>query len=243
MKRHNDLDLSILDRTRTSMRQMGRSAREQSEQHEDVAGIGAACGIVGTGAMARPTCDNTSLDYLDRYFATTAASARNVAGGANGTVTFDPLDQVFCPVAVAVVAFDANDPSLPRTGFILNVDIRGCKMLDFQNATETAAGATAWIPTQAWDPFARSGCACPVNWGCFTNVGTRSAILTITVANPHTTATSYIFTVYGVGYTCCPGFVNGGFDAMQLPHRPEIPTAPVPTSAPAPIGRAPLFAR
>lgn len=235
MQRDNSFDLGLRDIA--DIRNAARHARDREHAQHDVAGVGAACGINGANMSTRPSCDSTDLDYLERYFATTVASTRNLAGGATALITFDPLDQYFCPVAIAASVSSTADPTLPRVAWFLDANIRKCTQFDFTNAVETAAGATAWIASSEWDPFARSGCACRINWGCFTNVGTRSAILTVLTANPTASPIDVKLTIYGVGYTCCPGFVVGGEQVMHIPSGREGGPV-VAQSPPAPIGRA-----
>lgn len=219
-----------------------KSVREQARIRKIGVGIG-ACGL---GACSNdgeaPTCDSYDLASLDRDFAVTSMSTRALAGQNTATITMNPLDNFFCPVAISMVVSDSTDPGLARRGWVLDARIRGCLQFDWENATNTVAAATNWIDSSQWDPSQRSGCACPVNMGCFTNQGSRQALLTFTIGNPHPVGINIDVIIYmwGVGYNCCPGFITGGEREMIKPRTPGQPAkAPVP----APAGRAPVFAR
>ncbi len=236
MQRDNHYDLSILDRSRSAMRDQGRKANRVS----DVAGIGGSCGLDGARVTSRPSCDSYELSYLDKNFTTTSASARNIAAGANALITFDPLDQVFWGVAISMFVSQTANATTPSVAWVLDANIRKCTQMDFTNAVETAAGATSWIPSVQWDPTARSGCACPINWGAFTNSAGRSAVLTVLVTNPTSTPIDVIIMIHGLGFVCCPGFISGGEQNMHLPGGRTGPE-PTPNAPPAPIGRPALF--
>ncbi|HEX7097107.1 MAG TPA: hypothetical protein VF183_14565, partial [Acidimicrobiales bacterium] len=150
------------------------------------------------------------------------------------TLTPNPLDTIFCPVAVSMVTRDAADPTLSRTSFVFQVQVRGCFQFDWQNAAgDTVAAATSWIDSQAeWDPTFKSDCkACPVDWACFTNPGLNSATMNIIVGNPHAAPTTAKLTIWGIPYSCCPSFVSAEDWKRGTPRR-------APAGAAAPMGTA-----
>ncbi len=234
MRRFNDFDLALRDQIRVQ-------ARHNHDEHEGAA-IG-ACAIGDTYESILPPGGDYSLSFLDKFYTPDTMSTFAVAGQTIATLTMNPTDMMMCPVAVALVGVDGTDPSLPRVGRVYGVDIRGCQQLPFTNTTETVAAALQFVPTQFWDPAQRSGCACPINWGCYSSQGVNNARMTIRIGNPHpagTTAT-YTIVVYARAFTCCPGFTDEG--SFYTPRQRDKIAMPVPVNPPAPAGRIAAFAR
>lgn len=231
MKRESSLDLILRERA-TARAQGLTSFRHRREADDRGAGVG-ACPT--SYEAIQVTADNCDLASLDRYYSMDAQSLFAVVGqAAPVALTMNPLDTYFCPVAAAVVVADATDPGLPRFARIYGVDIRGCPQLDFRNATPTVAATTQFIPSQVWDPANRNGCACPVNWGCYSNQGLGSDALTVTVGSDHPAGINLDFTIliWGVGFRCCPPWL----DEKDFERRPDKPTIPGARTPPQPAG-------
>lgn len=230
MKRDYDFDVALRDID--YIRDRARSKREPQVIRSGAIG---ACPITnGTGAQA-PVCEDYSREYLCAHFNQVVIAFRSLAALATVDITPNPLDTIFCPVAVSMVVRDAGDATLSRTSWVLRVGVRDCNQLDFSNAANTVAGATGWIDTQAeWDPTFKDDCkACPVDWSCFTNPGLNSATLTMTVGNPHAAPITGKLTIWGIPYSCCPGFIDGDDYAAGRRRKRSIPAG-----APAPLGTA-----
>lgn len=226
MKRESSLDLVL--RERATARAQGLRHITHRRDSDLGAGVGSCPTSYESIQVSADQCD---LASLDRYYSMDAQSLFAVVGqAAPVALTMNPLDTYFCPVAVAVVVTDATDPGLPRNARIFGVDVRGCPQLDFRTATPTVAATTQFIPSQVWDPAARSGCACPVNWGCYSNQGQGSDTLSVTVGSDHPAGINLDFTilVWGVGFRCCPPWLDeANFEQRQK--RPPIPGARTPS--------------
>lgn len=229
MQRDNYFDLNMRD-----LAAIRDHARAATEQH-DAAGVG-ACMVDGTACgTSAPRCTNFDLNYLDSNYTQTTVVFRALAGQAVTTVTVNPLDSFFCPVAIAGVGFDAVDGTTARPFWIIQASIRGCLQYEWQNPTDTVAGAVGFVHSDEIDPKFRSACACPVNYGCFTNTAMSSYQLQLVIGNPAApgiTTTGKV-TLWGIPYTCCPAWTN-----MQNMSKPRDIT---PTAPPAPAGRAAAF--
>jgi hypothetical protein len=81
---------------------------------------------------------------------------------------------------------------------------------EWQNPTDTVAGAVGFVHSDEIDPRLRSGCACRVNYGCFSNVAGSQAQLQLVIGNPAPAAvtTTGVITLYGQAYSCCPGWTT-----------------------------------
>lgn len=207
------------------------------------AAIGACPLGDGRAATSAPVCPDYSLDYLCANYNQVVVVVRSLAGGATTTATFNPLDTVFCPVAVSATFWDSADPTLKRTAWVFNVNVRGCLQFDFSNqAGDTVAAATGFVDVQSeWDPTFKSDCkACPVDWSCFTNPGLNSATLNMIIGNPQAGAITGKVSLWGIPYSCCPSFIPAD-DYNQGRRRRGVPVG-----APAPLGtarRGEVFAR
>lgn len=224
MKRDQDFDVALRDID--YVRERARQSRAHGGHIITAAAVG-ACGLDGTVAMQAPLCPDFSLDYLCANYSMSVASA-TIAGLATTTITFNPLDSVFCPIAINSRALDSVDNTLVRTTRVFDVNIRKCTQMEWNNPADTVAGATSWIDTLSeWDATAKNSCkACPVDWGCFTNTGQGSALLTMIVGNPHPAPVVVKFTLFGIPYSCCPAFY--GKDRLdQGLRRPVSPPAPI----------------
>ncbi len=229
MKREHDMDVALRDID--YIRERARS-RANASHIITAAAIGAGCSFSpGDVATAPPICPDFSMDYLCANYAASVQSFISLAGGATTTITFNPLDSVFCPVAVSARVTDAADRTLVRTALVFDVNIRKCSQVEWSNPADTVAGATSWFDMLAeWDPTNKSSCkACPVDWGCFTNTGQGSALLTMIIGNPHPAPVTGKVTLHGIPYTCCPAFY--GDERLKAGSRR-------PVSPPAPIGSA-----
>jgi len=234
MKRINDLD-AVLSGQRDSVRKQGRMAAEKASH----SAVGAGCSISKMSDVMPASYD---MDYLDQFYNPAVVMGRSVAGSGVTTITADPLSAFFIPVAVAALVWDSANPSTSLDGWILGVGINGCNQLNFTNATPTVAGATTVINSQLWNPFARSCKACPVVWGMFGNQTIRNRLLTIQFANPNAVPVDFAIYIYGIGFDCCPEFVElDGSERARKPNGP--PPAPVSPTGTLTTGRAPLFAR
>jgi len=194
-----------------------------------------ACPVQPGNSAAPINCPDYSLDYLCANYNQVVVVSRSIAAGATVTMTPNPLDTVFCPVAISMVTRDAADPTLSRTSFVFQVQVRGCFQFDWQNAAgDTVAAATSWIDSQSeWDPTFKNDCkACPVDFACFTNPGLNSATMNILVGNPHAAPTTAKITIWGIPYSCCPNFIDAD-DYQQGKRRRRVPAG-----AAAPMGTA-----
>lgn len=217
-----------------TVRAHGRATARRRD-NQDLAAVGACMDGTCDMAKTRPVCDSLDCNDLTRDFQQTVVIARALAGQAVVTVNFNPIDQYFCPVAIAGIGRDAVDGQTPRPFWLIQASIRGCVQYDWQNPADTVAGAVGYIDSSEIDPFARGGCACRVNYGCFTNTFGSAAQLQIVLGNPAPAAitTTIKLTLWGVAYNCCPGFTS----AKDF-QRPYEPTGPVPARAPQPMGNA-----
>lgn len=228
MKRDNSMDVAFRDMDILR-------ARARSASNISAAAIGACPIVPGTDASRPHICPDYSLDYLCANYNQVSIAFRSLAPLAVVTVTPNPLDSVFCPVAVSMVVRDSSDPTLTRTSYVFQVQVRGCFQFDWQNPADTVAGATSWVDSQAeWDPTFKSDCkACPVDWSCFTNPGLNTATLNMIIGNPHTAAITGQVKIWGIPYSCCPSFIDANdFRTGQRQRRP-IPAGPA-----APLGTA-----
>lgn len=202
MFRHQDLDFAIGEQRRIV------SAR---------AGVGGDCGC----DFAQP--GSYDINHLDQFFDIDAQANFSIAGQAAATITMNPVDQWFVPVAVSMTVTDATDRGLARAAYVTAVQIDGCRQEGVNTPAPTAA-TTQVIPSQKWDPLARNGCACPVNWAPYTNQGTGAKLLQIAVFNPNPVGITIavVINVYGRGFTCMPSWLEGSRD----PHRKPVPPAP-----------------
>lgn len=187
-KRHN-LDNNIRAQARAY----------HSRKHGKI-GVG-GCGPNGCGVDYPASYD---LNFLGCYYQIVPQAALAVAGQTAFTLTFNPVDMYFAAYAVSAVIRDTTDPSLPRVANFGSVSIDGCRMEGVNTATLTAASTQFWT-SEKWDPTARSGCACPVRWGCFTN-SALGRPLVIQGFNPHPAGISInvIVEVYGKGGSALP---------------------------------------
>lgn len=166
--------------------------------------------LIGTGAACvGAECDlmvpeSFSLEYLGCYFDIDAQQV-TVAGGASATITMNPTTfSFFSPVAIALSVKDNVDPQLNQNIDVTAVNIRGCALEGFNDGAPTAATTQA-IDSELWNPLARSGCACPVCWDCYSNAA-NSRQLTITVfnRNPAGTTARAKVAIYGRGILMLP---------------------------------------
>ena len=203
------------------------------------AAVGAGCGIQpGNGAAMPGACQSYDLDYLCNNYQTTTVVFRALAGQAVTSVPVNPLDGFFCPVAISAEAWDSVDGATPREFWLMQASIRGCFQYNWQNTTNTVAGAVGFQHSRELDPFARSGCACPINWGCFTNTAMSSAQLTLDIGNPQPvgiTVTGKI-TLFGIAYSCCPTWANGT-EGMIQPRRSSGAGQPMGNAARSPFAQ------
>ncbi len=159
--------------------------------------------LFGTGAACSGAdCDTSQpekygLEYLDCYFDVDAQSI-TVAGGAAGTLLFDPNNTPFMdPVAASITVVDATDPQLDQRVWMTAVNVKGCNQLAVNDIAPTAA-TTRVIPSDKYDPRNRAGCACPVCWDLYSNAAnTRQLSVTVFNPNPAGTTARVIVNVYG----------------------------------------------
>lgn len=231
MKRDNSFDHVVVGNDLESVRNLAKLARDARDN--DFA-IG-ACSVDGSSCGPVPhSCPDYSTEYLTKNYAQSVVTGI-VDGQGTVTVTANPLDSIFCPVAMSAVGRDTVNPDTPRAFRIYQATIRGCFQYDWQNLGDNFAQATAWVDSAELDPFARSGCACPVNFGCFTNIGMSSAQLQFVVgsAQPPGIGTQFKITLFGIPYSCCPAWTNIK-DMVDPSKRPQT----IPVGAGQPLGNA-----
>lgn len=234
MKRDNSMDVALRDID--YIRERGRQSRAHASHIITKASVG-ACGVLdGNCAAAEqaPVCPDFSMDYLCANYAQVVVVFRALAAGATTEVTFNPIDQVFCGVAISGSVWDDADVNLSRTSWVFRVQARGCDQLDFTTPA-TVAGATGFIDTRPdWDPTFKNSCkACPIDWSCFTNTGTGTIPLTMQVGNPNSAPISGRYVIWGIPYSCCPGFTS-----LEDMRKGVKPTRGLPPGPPKPGGTA-----
>lgn len=166
--------------------------------------------LIGTGApCVGAECDlnipeTYSLEYLGCYFDLDAMQV-TVVGQAAATITMNPQTfSFFSPVAIAVSVVDNGDPQLKQVVDITSVAIRGCFLEAFADTAPTTATTQAIISSM-WDPEARSGCACPVCWDCYSNASnSRQLNMTVFNRNPVGTTARVYAAIYGRGILMLP---------------------------------------
>lgn len=200
-------------------------------RHRELAAVGACMDGSCDAAKSRPVCDSYNINDLDKNYQQIVVVARALAGQQVTTVTFNMLDQYACPLAISGIARDSSDGQTQRPFMLIQARIRGCVQQPYETP-ETVQTATAFIDSAELDPTGRSGCACPVNWGCFTNQATGSANLQVVLGNPAPSAIPITvkLTLWAVTYSCCPGFTT-----MRDFHKPWEPE---PAQNPQPLGNA-----
>lgn len=188
------------------------------------------CRPFGTGACAvelDTAPESYDLRYLDCYFDIDGQSNFSVAGQTAFSLTFNPTDQWFCPVAVSADVFDATDPNLERELFITGVGIDGCRQEGINTPTPTTATTQGWW-TSKWKPRNRDGCACPVCWAPYSNTGTGSRILTVSGFSRYPAGITSQITIntYGRGMSMMPDVCRDVKDPVKP--RPRSLPDPVP---------------
>lgn len=96
----------------------------------------------------------------------------DIAGQTSQTIQVEPQNSPWvCPLGIAVKVRDSNDPNVDRAGSVLitSVSVQRCPQLDFDNPDPDAT-TRQYIVAREWDPDARDGCACRVDWDCFSNL-------------------------------------------------------------------------
>jgi hypothetical protein len=193
----------------------------------------ASKGRFGAGACSTPKTSYDprcfDVEHLACHYQIAANAVLANVGQTIFTVQIEPTNcPVFDPRAVSASMVDAVDPGLPRNMRWTDVSIQDCPQEAIRGKAPTAA-TTAFWQNFKWDPRERSGCACPVPWGKFTN-NANSFPLTLTGFNPHPagiTVTGSV-EVYGDCLTTNDFTQCGARRAM-----PEIVTPPR-SSFPAP---------
>lgn len=191
----------------------------EHEHSEDCRPFGTGdCGVDFSTAP-----ESYDMRYLDCYFDIDGQSNFAVAGQTPFSLTFNPTEQWFCPVAVSADVFDAADPNLERELFITSVGIDGCRQEGINTPTPTAATTQGWW-TSKWKPRNRDGCACPVCWAPYTNTGTGARVLTVSGFSRYPAGISAQITinVYGRGMSCIPDGC-GGKDPHRKPGPKPLP--------------------
>lgn len=232
-QRDNSFDPAMLD---VALRDLPAMRGGKRAPYGDRAAIGACMDGTCDAARTAPYATSLLCNDLDRDFQKTVVIVRALAGQAVATATFNPIDQFFCPVAISMIGRDSTDGITPMPGLIIQASIRGCFQYEWQNPTDTVAGAVGWVDSAALDPTNKSGCACRVNYGCFSNTGNGQANLQLIVGNPRpagATTTTFTIELWGTAYSCCPGWTN-----VRDFQRPRDTSGLVPTGAPQPLGNA-----
>ncbi len=129
-----------------------------------------------------PTKSPYHLDNLSRTHVAERASFE-IEGRDVVDVVMRAIDPWFVPVAVALYVRAADDSALMRRAHVLCIDIGGVNQFCFGEPDATI-DADQFMVSEQWDPFMRSGQACPVQLAAFSNdEGGRR--LTLRVGNPH----------------------------------------------------------
>lgn len=232
MQRDNSFDPAVLDvalRDMPAIREAARRSFSRSTE-DDRGGIGAGCAI-SKYEDGMPT--SYDLDFLDRFYNPDVFGFQNLAAGATVAVTANPLSDYVQPYAVAMVVWAFADVGMPAPAQIYQVQINGCNQLNFLPGALLPATATAFLPSQLWNPFARGCKACPVTWGPYGNESHRNAQLQMQVGNGNAFAISGLIISYGVNFDCCPPYTTTEaiMNGQSKPGRLPIPAAPAPSTA------------
>lgn len=155
-----------------------------------------ATGVVYDGSMK--TGDLCSFNRLP--------ASVTVAGQASAVVQIEPQNSPwFVPLGIAAKAVDSSDNNLDRSLSvrITDVSVQRCPELDFSDPAPTAA-TTQFMLVREWDPDARDGCACRVDWDAFSNLA-NTFPLRITVFNngPAGSSALVVFDVIGEAVVTC----------------------------------------
>lgn len=129
-----------------------------------------------------------------------------VAGQTSATIQIEPQNSPWvCPKGIATKAVDNSDNNLDRglSVWITDVSVQRCPQLDFSDPAPTAA-TRAYMLVREWDPDARDGCACRVDWDCFSNLA-NTFPLRVTVFNngPAGSSVNVIIDVVGEAIVTC----------------------------------------
>jgi hypothetical protein len=144
-----------------------------------------------------------------------ARAALAVAPGTNATIQMEPQTSAFFqPCATNLEVVNSADPSLRTTVKVFGVTILGCPQTGIFTEAPTAASTNFFLSTE-WDPLARDGCACPVSWGCFSNVA-NSAPLSMTIRNDGPDTVDVVWAVYGNAISMAPD-CGCGVPSYQFP--------------------------
>lgn len=152
-------------------------SREAKRQGRTKAALAGCLGGGGTGPAGVTCASGEIYDGSMKIgdlcaFNRAPTAVHDIAGQTSAIIQVEPQNSSwFCPLGIAVKVRDSNDPNVDRGNSVLvtDVSVQRCPQLDFSDPAPTAA-SRQYIVAREWDPDARDGCACRVDWDCFSNL-------------------------------------------------------------------------
>lgn len=177
-------------------------------------GKAALAGCLGGGGSGPPGVTCASGDLYDGSmkigdlcsFNRAPTAVHDVAGQTAATIQVEPQNSSwFCPLGVAVKVRNSTDGNVDMAGSVLitSVSVQRCPQLDFDNAAPDAT-TRQYLVAREWDPDARDGCACRVDWDCFSNLANSWPLrVVIFNDNPAGILVDVSFDVIGEAINAC----------------------------------------